>query len=209
MTCKVGGLTEAFADFSLSAAHLEGNAVKTVNMETLIGVVLIAILGYYGWRLSKAAPPLMWRPHAEQAIVASNQSLVFQSEEGIDIWGKPVYPVPPPEAERTIIFLLHAATVRADLDFWHQVELLLPKHAGLRLVGYCDGNSCADFVRGDARPPDFPVIEYGEIIGSQALVNKDAQGYSILRSESWFQPKLVEWRVLGKTPLSVVQELLR
>lgn len=183
--------------------------MKRVKIETLIGIVLIAVLGFYGVRLVRSTLALSRLAPTARSSAGTNRRLVFQSEAGIDVWGKPVYPLPAAQAKRTIIFLLRGASIAADLDFWRNVESLLPKNAGLHLVGYCDGNNCADAVRRDAKPPGFPVIAYGEVIGSQALVNVDANGNSILMSEQWLQSKRVKWREPTRTPLSVVQEALR
>jgi hypothetical protein len=183
--------------------------MSSEKSEIVVAAVLIALLSYYGSLLTRDAWSLRRLPQAKQAIVASNQNLVFQSEAGIDISGRPVHPLPPPQAERTIVFLLHGASIGIDLDFWRQVESLLPESGGVRLVGYCDGDNCADSVRKNGIRPSFPVIVYGEITDSQALINEDARGYSILRSERWFRSKSVAWRISGSTPQSVVKEALK
>jgi hypothetical protein len=182
---------------------------KLTKVEFCIAIALVSILGYYGWTMLRVAKTIKQRSQIEMATAASNHKLVFLSEAGIDVSGKFVFPLPPPGAERTIIFLLRGTSIKADLDFWRSVQSLLPRRAGLRLVGYCDGDNCADFVRNNPEQADFPVIAYGEIAGSQALVNEDEQGYSILRSERWFRSKHVKWRALEESPRSVVEEALR
>jgi hypothetical protein len=183
--------------------------MKTLMNQTLQAVLLIAILGFYGWQLTRNAWILHGLPQMQQVTSDRNRTLVFQSEAGIDILGRPVYPIFASGTKRTIIFLLRSASVKKDLDFWRQVESLLAKNTGPRLVGYCDGDECAEAVRHDARPTDFPVVAYGEITSTQALVNADAEGSAILRNGSLMGPKRLAWRAQGKTPQSVIQEALK
>jgi hypothetical protein len=184
----------------------------TAKNESSIGIVLIIILGFYGWLLAKQTRALSEQTKTAQAIADANQTLGFLSESGIDVSGRLVSPFWPPGTKHTLVFMLRGTTVRADLDFWRNVATLLPKDAGIRLVGYCDGDDCANFVRSDARLPDFPVIAYGEILSSQALVNADAQGNGLLLLDQKKHPlssKRVGWRAPGQTPFNVVRGALQ
>jgi hypothetical protein len=168
--------------------------------ETILGIVLVGVLGFYGWQPAKTI-----LAHRQVHAAAVGKRLL-RTEGGIDVYGNLVRHLPPPKAKRTIVFLLRGGQVRADLEFWRNVESLLPKDTGFRLVGYCDGDACANAVKGEALQPDFPVIAYGEIGAGQAMVEADAQGEAFILSEEWFQPRRLGWRSQGRSPLSVVQE---
>jgi hypothetical protein len=176
--------------------------------ETAVGILLIIILSCYELQFSRSILLLKRQPQLEQAMRASNHRITFQSESGIDLRGNLIHPLPPTQADRSIIFLLRGTTLKADLDFWIRVKSLLPKESAVRLIGYCDGLICASTIRRSNQPPDFPIIEYGEIIGSQALINADGLGYSILRREQWLQPKLIKWRAPESTPQETIREVL-
>jgi len=181
---------------------------KKFVADLFLGIILVALLGFYSIRLAWSIHSIrQWSQAARSADRSSD--LVFQSEAGISVWGDPVYPVSAKQAQRTIVFLLHGDKIGSDLAFWHRVKLLVPSDAGLRLVGYCDGIVCADAVRHEANRSDFPVIAYGEVISSQALINADAKGNSILRSEQWLHSKNIKWHTPMSTPSIVVQEALK
>jgi hypothetical protein len=180
-----------------------------VRADTVVGFALIGILGFGGCVLAKKVTALSVKPKMAEAIEDTSQRLPFRSEAGIDLSGRTVFPLPPPGVRHTVVFMLRGASVQTDLAFWRKVESLLPKNAAIRLVGYCDGDVCVNAVRGEAVAPDFPVIAYGEITGSQALLNADAQGNSFLLSEEWFQPKRISWRAPVSTPQAVVQEAIQ
>lgn len=181
--------------------------MKQIWVECSIGIALIAALGYFGWQLGRSVRTLRQQPRRQQLIFNKSQQTVFTAEAGIDVWGTPVSPLPPPQAKRTIVFMVRGSSAEQDLSFWRSVESLLPKNDGIRLVGYCDGKACVNTVRREANPIDFPVIAYGELDGSQALLNEDARGHAVLRSEQWFIPKSIAWRSPARTPRILAKEI--
>lgn len=183
--------------------------MNKVNGETLNAILLIAILGFYGCRLANEAWTLHQRGQMLQAVVDQNRKLVFGLEAGIDVSGTPVHVQTLNSTKRTIVFLLHGASIKADLKFWRSMEAALPVDSALRLVGYCNNDTCAEAVRREAPVADFPVIAYGEIVSSQALVNADGDGNAILRNASHLETRYVAWRVPGKSPEDVAREVIR
>lgn len=175
-----------------------------MKVETLLGIVLVGVLGFYGWPLAMRIRDLRQDP--EVKIAAAYRKRVLRTEVGIDVYGNLVQHLPPPKVKRTIVFLLRGVHAPADLEFWRNVESLLPSNSGFRLVGYCDGDACANAIKGEAHRPDFPVIAYGEIGGGQAMFDADAEGDAFILSEEWFQPRRIRWRAPGRSPLGVIQE---
>lgn len=176
--------------------------MRTPNFNIVFSVGISAILGFYAWQMINNYRSLYQHSHS----IRGKEFLTFQVESGIDVNGHPVYALPPSKAQRTIVFLIRGTNVDADLNFWRQVQALRPNQSSLRLVGYCDGEVCAKAVSHASRPSDFPVIAYGELISTEAVVDQDLDGKAVLRDEGWLQPKQIEWR--HQTPLLVLQEAL-
>lgn len=171
--------------------------------QVFIEIVLIGMLGLYAWLLLGRMQEFRFDPRQE-AIEASGQ-LLFTNATGIDIGGNRVDPAQIPNTNRCMAFLLRNTSLRADLNFWDNVASLLPKGSGVRLIGYCDGSACVEGVKNDLRLADFPVIAYGDVVDSQALLNADAAG-NFLLTDIHHQPRSIEWRGLG--PASVVRSVL-
>ncbi|MDR3578190.1 MAG: hypothetical protein P4L50_30375 [Anaerolineaceae bacterium] len=177
--------------------------------ETIVELILIAVLGVYGAQLAIRLNGEPWRSltMAAKDTTRSSSGLIFQSEEGIDVFGSRIHHAPPPAVTGTVAFVLRGDSIRADLKFWRKVKALLPNNGRIRLVGYCDGMVCRDTVKKAVGGRDFPVIAYGEIASSEALIDADAQGNCILLHEEWPLPKSLTWRATGVTPEKVAQEV--
>lgn len=175
--------------------------MKIERLDTFIGVALIAILGYYGAQMA-----------ANTQVISANtdrgEQMVFLSAGGVDLSGKLISPSSMPTSNRTLVFLLHGQSLQKDLEFWAQVEALLPKNSVVQLVGDCDGDLCTDALKQATHPPEFPVIEYGEITSSEALLDVDAAGNSILLNGKNPQ-RFIQWRAASVTPTSFVQEAMK
>ena len=174
-------------------------------LETLGFAALAATLYFYAWRLGKDAHDTNIRINSP--IRASSRRLVFSGEEGIDIFGNVVHPLPPTAARATLVFLLHTNHLSNDIRFWTDISQSLPKDSGIRLVGYCDGPSCASTLRSERSLP-FPVIEFGETIGSQALIDADRNGECLLREEMWFSEKRLHLQGRPISPKELAKEIL-
>jgi len=175
--------------------------------ELLAMTMVIVVLFLQGLRLSRAAWN-MRQPQRELTAQALNQRLVFQSALGIDVFGKLVYPLPPPEVDRTIVFLLRGKSIVSDLQFWHQVEGIVPTSSHIRLIGYCDSDDCINDIKAHREAFNFPVIAYGELVASQALINADEDGSSVLLREQWLIPHFLKWRTTDRRPLDIVREAM-
>jgi hypothetical protein len=197
------------AGFRVGVVPGKVRLVRIVHAETLIGVVLTCVLGYYGWSLVKTIWPSDQRSGMARSSSDPSATLGFRVEGGVAVNGDLVFHVPPPRIKTTVVFMLRGASLRADVAFWRGVRSRLSNDAGVRLVGYCDGDACANLVRGAAQSTGFPVIAFGEIVNSESLINADTQGKCILLREEWREPKHVVWRAAGNTPQSVVTEALQ
>ena len=174
------------------------------RIESFIASVIVAGLLCYGWKMIDEA--VMLERHTIKDRV---DAAAFQNEAGIDVWGAQVHPPSPPGNGRSLVFLLRGASFREDWDFWSDAAKTLAGNAGLRLVGYCDGDQCAELVRKARHPVSFPVIQYGESADSQILIDADRDGYCIERSGAWMHARTLGWRVAYATPRAVIQEALK
>ncbi len=173
-----------------------------------VEVVLIGLLSVYGWLLIDGLPPS--RVTREQILIETNKRLRFADASGIDVWGERVNPLQVRGTNGIIAFLLRNASLGRDLRFWQEVSGLIPKGSGICLVGYCDGSACAEAMRNNPLSGEFPIIEYGEIIDSQALINADMEGAFIMVVKDKNVPsetRVIRWRDLGQTPASLVRSI--
>ena len=181
--------------------------MKTVRAESLIGIVLIVSLVFCGVRFTRSLHALSQRSEDEERrSLGSDHSRVFRSETGVDVWGNQVHPLPYPMEPKTLVFMFRGSTLARDVEFWRNVDQLLPKGSGIRLVAYCDGRECTEAVRKSVKPPGFPVVAYGELTSSEAIVDADVAGNALLRSEEVIQAKSISWRTAGITPGNIVKE---
>lgn len=110
------------------------------------------------------------------------------------------------ESNGTVFFLIRGARAKDDITFWHAIELLLPVDARIGLLGFCDGEACANALREcHTCLFDFPVIEYGEIVSSQAVVDADNEGEAIRLSHDKKTFAKVPWRASGLTARQIVR----
>lgn len=168
----------------------------------LLGVVLL----YCGFRLCENALAIRSDQNWSRANLATEQKLPFTAAKGINVYGKPVSVDIFSKDHPLGVFLLRGRQLEQDLTFWRSVSDLVVKK-GLTLVAYCDGLSCSDGVRKLASPPPFEVIEYGEAVSSQALLNDDREGNCLKLVDSKKRPKKVGWRSAESTPVKVAMEL--
>jgi hypothetical protein len=180
-----------------------------VKLDTILGAMIIGTLCFFGGRMVKTTLVLNKQYRMESELLGGKNHVIFQAEEGVDATGSLITPLPPPEEDRALVFLLRGASLKQDLEFWENVSRLLPQHSGLRLVAYCADVECANTVKVNGQDIGFPVIIYGEIVGSQAVMEADSAGEAILRSEAWLLPKTLAWRSTGKSPQAVLKEALQ
>lgn len=166
----------------------------------IIKAVLIGILGLHCWQLIDK----MHSPADHVRVVAeANTRLMFRHGIGVDVHGEQMDPRRIAGTRRTLAFLLRDASLSADAEYWRQVADLLPKTAGIRLVGYCDGSACADRMRSAALLPGVPVVAFGEAIDTQAVLNADLTGNALLKG-NLARSRSIPWRDQGTTPAQVV-----
>jgi hypothetical protein len=181
-----------------------------MKKQILVEVILIAVLEVYAGLLTRQTKASLLRVDAAHSVVSANEKIaVLDSVTGIDVLGNVVFPVPPHDARYFAAFVLRDASIRDDLNFWRGVAGSLSKRSGVRLVAYCDGTACAQTIRNSPQSTDFPVIVYGETVGSQALLNADARGNFLLLDRQRHMLGPIAWRTPGQTPQTVLAKVLK
>lgn len=149
---------------------------------------------------------------------ASNSNLRLRplDARGIGVHGERIDPSAVPAITRIGAFVIRHASVAADVQFWREAANLLPAESTIQLVAYCDGEDCARTIRDEFDLPEFPVIAFGEVVASQAVMNADLAGAFVIIRHGQDQPggsrartDAVRWRDQVLSPVQVVESLLR
>lgn len=175
--------------------------------ESLLFLLVCAALIVSGVRIAKSTAQAKKSLLQEEQLLSSRSSPSFTSESGVDIGGRPVNPMPPPFELRAVAFLIRSSSVNSDLSFWTSVSNSLPKDSGIRLIGYCDNDSCIESTKTRMAVLPFTILAAGEVFSSEALIDADAHGEAIIRSEEWMRPQVRPWRMPEITPQQLVEVL--
>ena len=177
--------------------------MKSIKHLDLVLAVLTALgLTGVGFHLSRLRHSFQSESARRFSDASAPQYL--QAEAGVDIYGNVITMLPATIEDRGLVFLIRGTSLKADLDFWRSAAKVAETSPTLRLVGYCDGQECAERLANDKQTLPFPVIASGELLGTQALFEADSDGKAVVHSERWFMPKSVEWRSKASTPRSVI-----
>jgi len=180
-----------------------------MKAEVLLEIALIAVLAVFGVRLSKEIRALDSRAIVQQSRAVSSERSAIYSLTGINPSGQVINRLIPPGTKRFVVFGLRGVTIQEDLNFWSGVDALIPPSSGVRLVGFCDGNVCANALQSSPHSSTFPVIAYGDATGSQAIVYADAQGSFILLDGGLKPLSRIKWRSSELVPADIVRQVLR
>lgn len=170
----------------------------------IIEVVLIALLGSLGWALHLAAARDERRA---KVLVEANENLLLGQYTGFDLGGVRATPAMEPGTERLATFLLRATSLESDLATWQQVAHELRNEQNVKLVAFCDGLQCASAIRVRAKPLQFPIMMYTEMVNAQALLNADSLGRSVVQTTTG-GPFSVEWRHASMSPREISLRIL-
>ena len=175
---------------------------SVVHLDIILTAATTLSLTGIGFHLRTLRHSLQSESARRLSDVSTSQYL--QAEAGVDIYGHVITALPATIEDRGLIFLIRGASLKADTDFWRSAAKIAAQFPNLRLVGYCDGQECAERLRSEKQTLPFPVIAFGELLGTQALFEADGDGEAVVHSERWFVPKNVEWRSTASTPGSVI-----
>lgn len=181
--------------------------MKLLANTTAQAVLLIVILGFYGYSLDKDIGKLKRLREKQTSIVHHSSDVIYGEPTGIDIYGKRIVPSLV-GTKRYVIFLLHSDNLQNDLTLWRHVEALLGSHREIELIGYCDGWQCAESMRRD-KPLTIPVLAFGESTSVRAVVNADADGNAILKNAGTRVQSTILWRRSSRSPQDIVREAIR
>lgn len=176
-----------------------------MKREIVIEILLIGVLGIYGWLLADRVVAV--RADPVQMAADANSRLPFTDGIGIDSLGQRIDPARFSGINRVVVFLLRSGSLDLDLKFWNSVGSLLPNGSGVELIGYCDGNACIEALEKNPLSMEFPVITYGEALDSQALLNADLEG-NFLLAEKGKYARTIGWRGSGRTADDVARSIL-
>jgi hypothetical protein len=179
-----------------------------VKLETFATLVLVGALGAGTLPLIGGLRSLKREVSAEHAYADVRQAqFVPTSTSGVDVWGQLRYERLPANAKRFVLFGLRHATLREDLRFWEEISSRLAAESSVHLVAYCDGGACARAVA--RQKVAFAVMQYGEAVTVQAVLNADATGQSILADGSMRPLRPVSWRASKGVVEEIVKEVLK
>ena len=181
--------------------------VKSLPINSLL---LLAILGFYGWHLGRDYLALRKWPENQANLSARNNTLVFRTAAGIDIHGNHIVDSAKASGvKRTVGFLIRTSHVRRDVEFISRVQQLLASRPEIRVVAFCDGIACSHSGLVGDGALGFPIIAYGEVVSTEAVVNADALGLCVMRDSTRGDSRRTSWRSEKDSPATVVQELER
>ena len=171
-----------------------------------VDVVLLGILGVYGWSLlGRTSRSGIYR---ERAAAEANLRLRFADARGIGARGERIESRLLPGTRRVVAFLLRNVSLAEDLGFWRKVAAHLPTSSGVSLVGYCEGSICEEAIRNGPHVREFPVVVYGEVVDSQAVFSADMQGAFVVNDKTGSnEPNSIPWR--GEKVEDIVRRLSR
>lgn len=175
-----------------------------MHREMIVEIVLVLLLGGYGWTLSR---DIVRDERRAAARIESNMLLEIGRYTGVDVSGRLLTPAATPEVDRVVTFLLRADSLGDDLATWREVANRVSDHRGVRLIGFCDGSQCAHYVRTAAQPLGFTIMMYGEVVDLQAVLNADALAQCLVQKAS-SEPFGVVWRQEGLTPEQISRRIL-
>ena len=167
----------------------------------IIEILFICLIGVLGWYLHG----IMKQEESRNTRLKHNRNnTTFMSGSGIDVIGNSVDSIKVKETtslgRNKVAFLLRYSSLDADLQFWNEVRGLLLNNDDVQLVAYCENTHCVDVIKNKPDMADFTVLEYGEIVDIQAVLNVDANGEFWLLGKN---TKKIKWRDESKTPFDI------
>jgi len=173
----------------------------------VLEISLTCILVVTGWWLFDTMK-YVESNNPELKIIENNNNIAFSDGAGIDVMGNNVYSVFSDKAdgiEKSVAaFLLRYDSLDADLQFWNEVSNHLSGIDNIRLTAYCENDRCVEAVRKKTDMVDFTVLEYGEILDMQAVIEADAVGEFCLRKNRF---KRINWRDGIQKPFDVAMSI--
>lgn len=186
------------------------------RIELALEAGLIVLLVSFGFGLRRDLFRLRTRgvvsDLVSEHLVADNELEALRSVTGVGVLGHLIYPFPPRGTKRFVVFVLRGSRVKADLAFWLSVAGSLSAESdSIRLVAFCNGSACGEVVRRieERRSLPFPVIEFAEMTGGQALVNADDNGQFLLLNRQAYVLARFRWRQGAMSPSDAAEVILR
>ena len=92
--------------------------MRHLDIGPLPSALLLAILSFYSFRLWTHARSNIHQNDIQEAIADRNDRTLFNSDSGIDVFGKRITFISAEHSSKTLVFLLHKASLSKDLTFW-------------------------------------------------------------------------------------------
>jgi hypothetical protein len=167
-----------------------------VTWNLAVRCALIGVLAVLGWRVFRLSP----KTNTELAEIARADRLRLQFSKaiGVGAFGELIDSEHGEKTPTLVGFVLRAGSFESDLAFWQDVSRQAVVRARTKLVGYCDSPQCLDDVRRTSPKPEFPIIGFGEVGATQALLNADLKSECIVVDFARNRSTKIEWR--GSNP---------
>jgi hypothetical protein len=175
-----------------------------MKMLSVVEALLLCIPGGLAWYLLDKIKDVDAQAAISEQIASSNGATGFRSGGGMDMTGHYIGSPSPQHTKYTVVFLLRGSTFSADLKFWESVNSLIPKGAGVRLIGYCDGDQCAEHLKNSSLSVAFPVVLYATVPDAQAVLNADDKGEALEIGSDLRMHKSIVWRTEHIYPVDIV-----
>jgi len=169
----------------------------------LIGILLACAVSLRGQFVATRSSINIERSRAH-----ISDRLPLTSIGGIDASGQLVDMTSPTRAKRFVVCGFRNSTLQQDIDVWTAVATRLAAHPDVRIVGYCDGDSCAQTVKKTRPQLPFTMIAHGEVVTSQALLSADARGDCVLLNDKMRAIRRVSWRMPERSPVDLAKDIL-
>jgi hypothetical protein len=179
-----------------------------VKLESVTMIALAAALSASAVPLMEQIRNLRSETASQYEVLASNQRLVPISTKGIDVHGRLVTDLPT-GAKRIVLVGIRNSSLQDDLRFWRTVLTLPNGLFDVHVFAYCDGAACSDAAARVTQNPGMTIMAFGETVTVQSVFNADGTGALFLEDGKMRPLRRVDWRGPGRTPETVVTELLR
>jgi hypothetical protein len=163
---------------------------------------ILAVVGLHLWANMRA---LRSQTDASRQALASGLAPAgtsLGSLAAVDLSGRIAWGAPG-AAGRFVMFVVHKATARRDLEFWRDVSARLGGAAWLKFAGYCEEGACD---KGDQAGSSITLIQAGQVRTTQSVLRADRDGEAVLAAANAQVVADIPWQ--GRSTGAVADDIV-